>query len=104
MFKKHKESFTCEQCGTFVEGNGYTNHCPECFTSKHVDVDPGDRAAECGGLMPVTAVELKKSKYVLVQTCEQCGHVRNNKVQEQDNMTKLAELQKELALKQDWPL
>ena len=28
-----------------MKGNGYTNHCPKCLWSKHVDINPGDRGA-----------------------------------------------------------
>jgi Zn finger protein HypA/HybF involved in hydrogenase expression len=49
MFKRTIEDFTCEHCGEQVTGNGFTNHCPQCLWSKHVDIDPGDRLALCGG-------------------------------------------------------
>ena len=50
-FTKRKENFICENCGHFVVGNGFTNHCPNCFFSKHVDINPGDRLCSCNGLM-----------------------------------------------------
>lgn len=95
-FQKHPETFTCDQCGTVVVGTGYTNHCPECFTSKHVDVNPGDRLANCNGLMPVIEIIFEHSKWVLVQRCNTCGHTRKNKLQPNDSMENLAELQKKL--------
>jgi hypothetical protein len=49
-FQRTREDFTRERCRTFVKGGGYTNHCPECLWSKHVDVNPGDRQATCQGL------------------------------------------------------
>ena len=49
-FIRKTEDFICEHCGREVRGNGYTNHCPYCLWSKHVDINPGDRAAGCGGL------------------------------------------------------
>ena len=58
-FNRRIEDFTCEHCGTEVHGNGYTNHCPNCLWSKHVDINPGDRAADCGGLMEPIAVEIQ---------------------------------------------
>jgi hypothetical protein len=91
-FTKNKEDFTCENCGIFIEGNGYTNHCHECFYSKHVDIAPGDRAADCGGLMKPTAVSGPTSALVITHTCLSCGFTRNNKVQEGDNMVKLVQL------------
>ena len=50
-FTRTIENFTCGICGTEVKGSGYTDHCPKCLWSEHVDIFPGDRKAECGGLM-----------------------------------------------------
>jgi hypothetical protein len=61
VFKKTKEDFVCEHCGKPVVGNGYTNHCPECLWSKHVDVNPGDRAATCLGLMEPVGVTIDQA-------------------------------------------
>ena len=57
FFNRKKENFVCENCGEKVEGNGYTNHCPNCLWSKHVDINPGDRAETCHGLLKPIAVE-----------------------------------------------
>ena len=62
-FIRKTEDFICENCGAVVVGNGYTNHCPACLYSKHVDRSPGDRAADCGGLMEPVAVALKRGDY-----------------------------------------
>ena len=45
------EEFICENCGKHVPKLGYTcrNHCPYCLHSKHVDINPGDRAETCHG-------------------------------------------------------
>lgn len=91
-FIKNKEDFTCEKCGAFVQGNGYTNHCHECFYSKHVDIQPGDRLATCRGLMKPTEVSGSTRNIVITHTCQTCGFTRNNKLQENDNIDKLAEL------------
>ncbi len=84
-FSRREEDFICAHCGAKVSGNGYTNHCPHCLYSKHVDINPGDRAAECGGLMEPVDVELKDGKYVLVHQCCKCGFIRRNKVAEADD-------------------
>ena len=84
-FTKNIENFTCDNCGSNVVGNGYTNHCPECLCSKHVDHNPGDRSCECKGLMRPVAVESKKGLYVLVHKCSKCGFIRRNKCSNQDN-------------------
>ncbi len=84
-FQRTKEDFVCEHCGAEVKGNGYTNHCPHCLYSKHVDINPGDRAENCGGLMEPIDLELKDGRYILVHRCQKCGFVRRNKICEQDN-------------------
>jgi len=58
-FKRTKENFTCENCGFLVEGDGYTNHCPRCLWSKHVDINPGDRCSNCFGMMEPIDVFVK---------------------------------------------
>ena len=81
-FQKRKEDFICENCETKNIGDGFTNHCSNCLYSKHVDIFPGDRKEECGGMMPVTQAEKKGEKYILTHTCEICSaqvgdHFRN---------------------------
>ncbi len=94
QFTRRQEDFVCEVCGTYVSGNGYTNHCPVCLSSKHVDVYPGDRASSCGGIMPATGLEIKNGGYVITQTCQKCGHVRKNKAAENDSAKALRALSK----------
>jgi Zn finger protein HypA/HybF involved in hydrogenase expression len=86
VFIRTVEDFTCEHCGHHVEGNGYTNHCPHCLYSKHVDNEPGDRAATCGGMMPPTHVEYEKREWILTHTCERCRHTKRNKMTREDRM------------------
>ncbi len=95
VFQRKKEDFICSNCGAKVKGNGYTNHCPECLYSKHVDINPGDRACECGGLMEPVDVELKDGKYVLLHRCLKCGFERKNKISPEDNFDKVIALVKE---------
>lgn len=84
-FQRRKEDFSCEKCGVLVEGNGYTNHCPECLWGKHVDINPGDRKSSCRGLMKPIALEKKGEKYSISHRCVVCGFERKNKVSERDN-------------------
>lgn len=85
-FQRRLENFTCEHCGADVIGNGYTNHCPKCLWSKHVDIDPGDRLAECGGMMEPVSLEGSTGKgYTVTQKCQKCGFQRRNTIQEQDD-------------------
>ena len=68
-FQRTKEDFTCEKCNLVVNGSGYTNHCPRCLWSKHVDVNPGDRQATCQGFMEPMGVELKGGEYTILHRC-----------------------------------
>ncbi|MBR3511139.1 MAG: RNHCP domain-containing protein [Alphaproteobacteria bacterium] len=72
-FVKRVENFTCAHCGAFVNGNGYTNHCPKCLWSCHVDNNPGDRMSDCGGMMRPIAVSPDKDGYIITHKCEKCG-------------------------------
>lgn len=88
-----KEDFTCEICRTQTKGNGYTNHCPNCFWSKHVDKEvPGDRSSPCQGLMEPIGVETKAGKYLLIHQCQKCRKVSKNKSEDNDNFEKIIEI------------
>lgn len=97
QFTRTREDFVCEHCGAKVKGDGYTNHCPHCLYSKHVDINPGDRSADCGGLMEPIGLELKDGKYVLVHRCAKCGFIRRNKVVEADDFSAVLELSRRQA-------
>jgi len=92
IFTKNKEDFLCEHCDAAVVGNGYTNHCPQCLWSKHVDVHPGDRAAGCGGLMEPAIVEIEAGESVLTHRCATCGHEKRNKVVPEDDYEKVLDV------------
>lgn len=83
-FSKKVEDFVCEVCHTTVSGDGYTNHCPVCLSSKHVDINPGDRNATCHGIMYAVSYEQKNGAEWITHSCQRCGHVRKNKVAPQD--------------------
>ena len=85
-FIRQKEDFICENCGALTKGTGYTNHCPVCLFSKHVDNVPGDRANTCGGLMEPVGVTLKSGlPDKIVHRCLKCGHEHRNKIDKADN-------------------
>lgn len=84
-FTRTVEDFICAHCGREVKGNGYTNHCPACLWSRHVDVNPGDRAAACGGMMEPVRIEKKGQEYRVLQRCVACGHERWDSVRPEDD-------------------
>ena len=83
-FTRRIEDFTCEQCGHSQQGNGYTNHCSACLTSKHVDRNPGDRLGVCQGLMIPTDIQVLRKEWIVVQRCERCGEVKKNRLSPED--------------------
>ena len=93
-FRKVTEDFTCDNCNNKVKGSGYTNHCPNCLYSKHVDhLSPGDRKSDCLGLMVPVSLKLvggqpNKIKFI----CQKCQKNIYNKVSDDDNITVLASL------------
>jgi len=91
-FQRTKEDFTCGECGFFVRGNGYTNHCPKCLWSKHVDVRPGDRRATCHGLMEPVGVELRGGDHVILHRCVRCGFEKRNKTEKDDDFNVIVRL------------
>jgi hypothetical protein len=93
-FQRTIEDFICEHCGHDVKGNGYTNHCPECLWSKHVDKNPGDRAHQCKGLMRPQRVAERAGEYMITHVCEHCGFARNNLFGAGDNFDALLKIAK----------
>ena len=62
------ENFICEHCGKEVSKLEYSarDHCPYCLYSKHVDINPGDRANPCKGLLRPIDIEKFKDTYKII--------------------------------------
>ena len=88
QFTRRIEDFDCGHCGAHVTGDGYTNHCPRCLWSKHVDINPGDRASTCGALMEPVGVIIKGGgdDIVIIHQCVRCGHRKNNRQDVNDDV------------------
>ncbi len=84
--REENAPFTCEHCGREVlplTNGSYRNHCPFCLFSKHVDVTPGDRMNECGGLMPPAGLRYRSGKgFQIVHRCLRCGRESANRAAE----------------------
>jgi len=91
-FSRRRENFDCAHCGRRVVGTGYTNHCPACLWSRHVDVAPGDRLAPCQGLMEPVGVLFEGGEHIVVQRCVSCGHRWRNRSSPADDPQALAAL------------
>jgi hypothetical protein len=91
-FKRKIEDFVCENCGAKVKGNGFTNHCPKCLYSKHVDIFPGDRAEICGGLMGPISSEENGGEWSIVHKCQKCGKIQKNKISKEDDFEEVIKI------------
>ncbi len=98
-FQRKIENFTCKKCGFKVTGTGYTNHCPKCLYSLHVDINPGDRAETCGGMMGPVEMEIKNGQYIIFNKCEKCGHINRCKSSPGDDLDALLTLSQNLVKK-----
>lgn len=86
QFQRRVEDFTCLYCLEIIRGDGYTNHCPHCLHSRHVDINPGDRDANCGELMvPVRARTDSRKGFMILHRCTACGHEKWNRAGKDDN-------------------
>ena len=94
-FKMIDESFVCEVCKQNVEKLEYTarDHCPYCLSSKHLDINPGDRNANCGGiLIPIDIEKSKKDSLKIIYKCNKCGTIKKNKAASDDNYEMILEI------------
>ncbi len=89
-FTVRNETFICESCGQNVpvRNKSCRNHCPFCLASKHVDINPGDRANPCGGLQQAIGYEITGNKgLVLIFRCQRCQATTRNVAAREDEET-----------------
>ena len=98
-YKDHpcSDTFECKHCGRTVvpqgAGSDHRNHCPYCLCSQHLDITPGDREADCGGVMEPIAVWVRKNgEWAIIHRCKVCGALSSNRIAADDNPMKLMSL------------
>ncbi len=91
-FTRVIEDFTCFNCHARVEGKGYTDHCPHCLWSLHVDNFPGDRASECRGKMKPVGAIYENDGYTIEYLCTKCKERKDFKAAAEDSPELLQEL------------
>jgi len=84
-FRRVIEDFECFDCHAKVKGTGYTDHCPNCLWSLHVDNFPGDRASKCRGKMKPVHVVYEKGSYTIEYVCQKCRMRKCFKAAEKDS-------------------
>ncbi|WP_347559682.1 RNHCP domain-containing protein [Clostridium sp. AM58-1XD] len=85
-----RESFLCKECGEPVAPDGagsrHRNHCPKCLSSVHVDIEPGDRASLCSGIMDPIGVWVRRDgEWAIIHRCRLCGELSSNRIAADDN-------------------
>ena len=91
------DSFKCKVCGCLVVPQGaaseHRNHCPYCLSSQHLDNEPGDREADCGGAMEAIGAWIRKGgEWAIIHRCRICGHLSSNRIAADDSPLKLMSL------------
>lgn len=77
MFVKRNEEFTCVNCGKYVKlhPSSSRDHCNYCLFGLHVDIDPGDRANACKGVLEPIGLRKKKGKKQIIYRCQNCRSI-----------------------------
>ena len=85
------EAFVCKHCARPVAKGGaqVRDHCPFCLYGQHVDRVPGDRAADCGGLLKPSEFFLEgRAGVVIAYRCEGCQHTFRVRAHPDDQLPK----------------
>ena len=93
-FNMLDEEFICDNCKKKVNKLNYSarDHCPNCLYSKHVDINPGDRANECHGLLIPIGIEKYKNTYKIIYKCNKCNTIHKNIAAIDDNFDEIIKL------------
>ncbi len=93
-FKMIDEDFICDHCGKHVKPLKYSarDHCPFCLYSKHVDINPGDRASNCLGMLKPIDIEKFKNTYKILYKCNNCGYLHKNIIANDDDINEIINL------------
>ena len=57
-----------------------------------MDVNPGDRQADCLGLMEPSEMSLKNGEQSILHRCVKCGHTKKNNTSKDDSFDGIVEL------------
>ncbi|PCJ20767.1 MAG: hypothetical protein COB02_00220 [Candidatus Cloacimonadota bacterium] len=101
-FTRINESFICENCKKDVlmsPGGKCRNHCTHCLYSLHIDINPGDRLSNCGGMLKPDFIEVKSNKNIIHHRCLKCDEIRPNKCAEDDDFGTILKIMQSSKLK-----
>ena len=61
-----------------------------------MDINPGDRLSECGGMMEPIGIDQKKGNYIILHKCIKCGYEKRNRTAEGDDFDAILKVAGEL--------
>lgn len=97
-FTKNDNGFRCVNCGCVVPPLEVSSrdHCTQCLYGLHVDINPGDRAETCRGiLVPIAITPDARGQFVIHFVCKKCGAKINNKSARDDNFEEILKICKQ---------
>ena len=82
------EAFECIYCQRQVSLpiSGIRDHCPKCLRGRHVDIVPGDRAANCQGRLEPTQFDLVGGVVWIDYRCTVCTHTYRVRAHVEDRL------------------
>jgi len=98
LFTKNDTGFTCINCEFSVVplGSSSRDHCSRCLHGLHVDINPGDRANDCRGVLePVQIIPDARHGFVIHFKCKKCGAKVNNKSAGDDSFEEILRICKQ---------
>mgnify|MGYP001414465397 CR=1 FL=1 len=88
------EGFICAHCSRAVASGGaqIRDHCPYCLHGLHLDLIPGDRAANCSGVMVPLYLETQSGLTWIHYRCSVCSHAFRVRAHKDDELLKFVQL------------
>ena len=82
------EGFICAHCQKSVAPGGaqIRDHCPYCLYGRHLDRIPGDRDANCQGLMIPQYLESQGNTTWIHYSCSDCPHTFRVRAHQDDHL------------------
>ena len=69
-----------------ITGKGRCNVTNNCDIKDFLDNIPGDRSADCGGIMePISIYVRPDGEWALIHRCKKCGELKINRIAADDN-------------------
>lgn len=94
-FVKNDAGFVCVNCGELVPPllTSSRDHCTKCLCSVHCDINPGDRANPCMGILFPVGIERDSKKGIVIKyRCDTCYEYHRCRCAPDDNYDEIIRL------------